>query len=121
MTEEIRPRAQFQRVAQVIRERIGQGVYPVGSQLPSIAALAVELESSHMTVKQALATLSSEGVVASRRGVPAEVVAAPSSEQPLSVAERLARVEGVISSLEERVSVLEDHTSHPSGQRPPSP
>ena len=53
MEEETRPRAQFQRVAQVIRERIGQGVYPVGSRLPPIAVLATELDSSHMTIKQA--------------------------------------------------------------------
>jgi GntR family transcriptional regulator len=121
MEEETRPRAQFQRVAQVIRERIGHGVYPVGSRLPPIAVLATELDSSHMTIKQALATLSSEGVIASRRGVPAEVVASPSTGKPLSVAERLARVEGIIGSLEERVSAIEGHASHPSGDHAPSP
>lgn len=121
MEEEIRPRAQFQRVAQVIRERIGGGIYPVGSRLPSIAVLAAELGSSHMTIKQALGTLSKEGVIASRRGVPAEVIATPSFEQPASVAERLAHVEGVVSSLEARVSAIEGHAPHPSRHGPSSP
>lgn len=65
-----------------------------------------------MTIKQALTTLSGEGVVASRRGVPAEVLAMPSGQQPVTVAERLARVEDVITLLEERVAALEDHDSH---------
>jgi GntR family transcriptional regulator len=114
MEEEVQPRAQFQRVASVIRERIAQGVYPVGSRLPSIGTLADDLESSHMTIKQALATLSSEGVIASRRGVPAEVIAEPILGQPASIAERLARVEGVINSLEKRVAAIEGHAHHSS-------
>lgn len=119
--EHVRPRARFQWVAQVIRGRISAGVYPVGSRLPSIGALGAELEASHMTIKQALSTLADEGVIASRRGVPAEVVAVPAGGEPLSMAERLARVEGVLGSLEERVAAIEGHASHPSDESAPSP
>lgn len=114
MEEAIRPRAQFQRVAREIRGQIGDGIYPVGSRLPSIAALAAEFESSHMTIKQALGELSHEGVIASRRGVLAEVVAVPSVDPPSSVADRLARVESDLRSLEDRIAAIEDHGSHPS-------
>jgi DNA-binding GntR family transcriptional regulator len=99
-------------VAGSIRERISRGVYPVGSRLPAIGALADEFKTSHMTVKQALSTLSSEGVVASRRGVPAEVIAIPSPGPQPSLAERLASVEGALQSLEERVTAMEGHDSN---------
>jgi DNA-binding GntR family transcriptional regulator len=104
-----RPLAQFQRVAQVIRERVVDGQYKVGSQLPSIAALAKEFGYSHMTIKQALAALASEGVVSSRRGVRAEVIAQPSATAPASIADRLTRVEQHVERLNRRVEALEDH------------
>ena len=119
--DDVRPLARFQLVAKVIRDRISGGTYPVGSRLPSIAALGSELDASHMTVKQALATLVDEGVIASRRGVPAEVLAVPAAGTPLSVAERLTRVESVIDALEHRVSAIEDHGSNSSDDRASSP
>ena len=112
--DDVRPLARFQLVAKVIRDRISGGAYPVGSRLPSIATLGSELDASHMTVKQALATLVDEGVIASRRGVPAEVVAIPTTGEPMSVAERLSRVESMIDALGQRVSAIEDHSSNSS-------
>lgn len=115
-----RPLARFQQVAKAIRDRVIDGSYPVGSRLPSITALGEELGVSHMTVKQALATLIDEGVVASRRGVPAEVLSVPSpDDEPLSLAERLVRVESALGLLDQRVSAIESHDSHPTGDRAP--
>jgi DNA-binding GntR family transcriptional regulator len=120
--DDTRPLARFQQVAMVIRDKISDGSYPVGSRLPSIAALGAELGVSHMTVRQALATLADEGVIASRRGVPAEVIAVPvQDDEPLSVAERLARVESALGLLDERVSAIEDHGSHPTRDAAPQP
>ena len=119
--EDVRPLARFQVVAKVIRGRISDGVYPVGSRLPSIAALGTEFDVSHMTVKQALTTLADEGVIASRRGVPAEVLAAPTTSEPLSVAARLALVEHALGALEERVSAIEVHDSKSNSGRASSP
>lgn len=110
--DDVRPLARFQLVANVIRTRISDGTYPVGSRLPSISSLGAEFDVSHMTVKQALTALVDEGVIASRRGVPAEVLAVPATEQPLSLAARLARVESALGALETRVSAVEIHGSN---------
>ncbi|BAK33756.1 putative GntR family transcriptional regulator [Microlunatus phosphovorus NM-1] len=114
-----RPLARFQLVAKVIRTRISDGTYPVGSRLPSISGLGAEFDVSHMTVKQALNTLADEGVIASRRGVPAEVLAAPATEEPLSLAARLARVESALGALEKRVTAVEIHGSNLTQSEPP--
>jgi DNA-binding GntR family transcriptional regulator len=120
--DDARPLARFQQVANVIRDKISDGSYPVGSRLPSIAALGAELGVSHMTVKQALATLVDEGVIASRRGVPAEVVAVPAQQaEPLTLVQRLARVESRLGVLDQRVSAIESHGSHSSENTPPQP
>lgn len=117
-----RPLARFQLVAKAIRDRINAGSYPVGSRLPSIAALGADFRVSHMTVKQALAMLVDEGVIASRRGVPAEVVSLPAAEsQPMPLAERLARLEYAVGSLDQRVSAIEDHAFHSSENDAPQP
>ena len=58
--DDSRPLARFQQVAKVIRDKISDGSYPIGSRLPSIAALGADFRVSHMTVKQALATLVDE-------------------------------------------------------------
>jgi hypothetical protein len=64
-------------------------------------------------VKQALATLVDEGVIASRRGVPAEVVSLPvQDDEPLSLADRIGRVEDALAVLNQRVSAIEGHDSH---------
>ncbi len=122
MTEDAtQPLAQFQRIAQVIRDRVTTGEYPVRSQLPSIASLADELGCSHMTIKQALATLGAEGVISTRRGVRAEVVGLPSTGPSPTVTERLSRVEAQVSELAHRLGALEDHgdksTGHPRSAR----
>ena len=120
--DDARPLARFQQVAKVIRDKISDGSYPVGSRLPSIAALGAEMGVSHMTVKQALATLVDEGVIASRRGVPAEVVAVPAHEnEPMSLAQRLTRVENALGLLDQRVSAIESHDTHPSDNAAPQP
>ena len=117
-----RPLARFQHVASAIRNKISDGSYPVGSRLPSIAALGTDLGVSHMTVKQALAMLADEGVIASRRGVPAEVLAVPAAaDEPLSLAERLARVENTLGILDQRVSAIESHNTDPTGNAAPEP
>jgi GntR family transcriptional repressor for pyruvate dehydrogenase complex len=51
-----------------ILARIAGGVYPVGKRLPAERAMAVELEVSRLTLRQALAGLRRLGVLSSRHG-----------------------------------------------------
>jgi GntR family transcriptional regulator len=58
----------YQQLAKELRDALAGGVYPPGSQLPSEGELAQAFGVARGTVRQALATLASEGLVSTRRG-----------------------------------------------------
>jgi len=57
----------YEQIANVIRERISDGTYPVG-QLPGEAAFAAEFGVARPTVRSALDILAAEGLVRAVRG-----------------------------------------------------
>lgn len=65
------------RIAESLRRAIRAGVYPRGAQLPSERELAEDFDVSRGTVRQALASLRAEGVIASRKGARGVVLAEP--------------------------------------------
>jgi len=67
-------------IADALRRSIRSGVYERGTQLPSERELAEEFDVSRGTVRQALATLRAEGVVASRKGARGVVLAEPRAQ-----------------------------------------
>ena len=60
--------ARHEQIADELRQAIGRGEYATGDQLPSESELATRHHASRGTVRQALATLSAEGLVGSRQG-----------------------------------------------------
>lgn len=71
------------RLADELRDEIETGAYPRGSRLPSEHVLAGRHDVARGTVRQALATLRSEGAIAVRRGS-RPVVLGPSRTQSFS-------------------------------------
>ncbi len=61
-------RVGYQQVAAELRADVDVGAYPPGSRLPSESELARAYGVARGTVRQALATLASEGLVSSRQG-----------------------------------------------------
>ncbi|OUR77860.1 hypothetical protein A9Q83_10135 [Alphaproteobacteria bacterium 46_93_T64] len=55
-------------IANVLRERISDGYYEVGSLLPTEAAYAIEFSASKQTVRNAVRLLQDWGLAFSRRG-----------------------------------------------------
>ncbi|MET9313091.1 winged helix-turn-helix domain-containing protein [Kribbella sp. NPDC003505] len=107
MTESPTKPRLFEAIAQSLRDAIQQGVHPVGDHLPSIQQLAAKYGASHMTVKNALAVLESEGVLALHAGVPARVVASPKSARPIQA--QLDELRTAVDQLTERLNTLESH------------
>ncbi|MGJ5897754.1 GntR family transcriptional regulator [Streptomyces sp. V2] len=68
---------EFQRIAEVLRARIIEGAYPVGSFLPSQRDLADEFGVSRDTVQRVLKELASEGWIQSRQGSGSRVLKTP--------------------------------------------
>lgn len=69
-------------IADTLRAEIGGGTYAAGDRLPSEGRLADRFGVNRHTVRRALAALSDEGLVHSRRGAGA-FVTAPVTEYPL--------------------------------------
>jgi GntR family transcriptional regulator len=59
----------YREVARKLRSKIKDGVYPLGSKLPTEVELAEELGVNRVTVNRALATLRAEGWTRTHRGV----------------------------------------------------
>lgn len=58
----------YEEIASILRDRIAEGVYQVGSFLPTQTELAMEFDASRMTVKKAVEMLIIEGLVYSKQG-----------------------------------------------------
>ena len=66
----------YRAIAEELRERIDKGVYPVGSRLPSIAALMQEFDVKGLnTIRDAQQMLVNEGLLRSEQGVGVWVIA----------------------------------------------
>ncbi|GAA3451266.1 GntR family transcriptional regulator [Dactylosporangium matsuzakiense] len=90
----------YRAIADRLRTRIGAGEYRAGCRFPPEAELAREFEVSQVTVRRALAVLREEGLIATRRGRPATVRAAP--QRRAVVLEKGCVVTGRMPSEEER-------------------
>ena len=60
--------SKYERIANILRERIAQGVYPVDSLLPTQTELSTEFNASRMTIKKAVDILTIEGLIYSKQG-----------------------------------------------------
>ncbi|MEV0469612.1 GntR family transcriptional regulator [Streptomyces prunicolor] len=65
---------EFRRVAEELRVRMADGVYPLGSYLPAQAALAAGFGVSRNTVQRVIEELRSEGWIESRQGKGSRVI-----------------------------------------------
>lgn len=59
--------AAYWQLAQLLRDRIRDGVYPAGATLPGEKTLSQEHEVSRETVRKAIGELRKEGLVVTRR------------------------------------------------------
>ena len=64
------------RIRKVLEARVRDGVYPVGSLMPTEIELAAEFDASRFTVREALRHLTENGYVERRQGVGTRVIAA---------------------------------------------
>lgn len=65
----------YRQLADVLREPIADGVFPVGSELPKEASIAERFGVSLITVRQALRELETDGLIRKRSAKPAIVTA----------------------------------------------
>ncbi|HEU5029257.1 MAG TPA: winged helix-turn-helix domain-containing protein [Spirillospora sp.] len=59
----------YAHIANALRQRITDGIYAPGDQLPGEAALCAEFGVARNTVRRALSTLETDGLITARPGV----------------------------------------------------
>ncbi|WP_194921440.1 GntR family transcriptional regulator [Catenulispora rubra] len=80
MAEVVRADALHRQLANIIREAIESGEYPIGSLLPSEDALGKQHKVSRSTVRLALNTLRMQGLIAVRVGSGSTVLPGPDAK-----------------------------------------
>ena len=66
--------AKYEEIANILRERILDGTYPVDSFLPHQTDLVEEFNVSRMTIKKAVNVLTFEGLVYSKQGMGTKIL-----------------------------------------------
>src|SRR6478735_10663403 len=66
----------YRQLADILREPIGNGTFPVGGELPKEAVIAERFGVSLITVRQALRDLEADGLIKKRSAKPAVVTSA---------------------------------------------
>lgn len=64
----------YQSLAALLSQRIREGIWPVGSNLPSETVLCRTFNTSRHTLRHALQTIESSGLILRRQGAPTQVI-----------------------------------------------
>lgn len=75
----------YLQIADLMRQRIARGQWPLGDKLPSLETLVEEFGVARLTVRQAVDLLAREGLVSPQQGRGTFVTAVPERQQWLKV------------------------------------
>ena len=98
----------YAQLADALRERIVKGAWPVGSQIPTLPALAKEFDVGLITVRQAVQILRDEKLVAPEQGRGTFVRAKPQVHPRMRVETSLRGLAELYRKLAPRVLPLEE-------------
>src|ERR1700739_1565704 len=114
MSQAISSEHRYLQIARTLRKEIVDGVYPVGSQLPTEHQLCERFAVSRYTIREALRRLREENPVAARPRAGTRVVPRPASssyaQDTMSIDDLLAFAAGAQLTIEsnEMVSIDDD-------------
>jgi GntR family transcriptional regulator len=75
----------YLQIADLMRQRIARGQWPLGEKLPSLEALVEEFGVARVTVRQAMELLARDGLVSPQQGRGTFVTALPAQDKWLKV------------------------------------
>jgi GntR family transcriptional regulator len=103
----------YSQIAEVLRQRIGKGVWSRGETIPTLKELMDEFSVAKVTVRRATKMLEQEGLLAPLRGRGTIVTAEPRKRRPLRVETKLADLIEMYSGDVPEVFNLEEDYSSP--------
>src|SRR4051812_39799480 len=102
-------RKQYVRIADDLRKSIATGRYPIGESLPPTKDLAERYGVAGMTISNAMAVLRDEGLIKTRQGAQALVIATPDApaeaEEP-EAGEEFALIMQAVQAIRDDVAGL---------------
>ena len=123
MSQAITGEHRYLQIARTLRKEIVDGVYPVGSQLPTEHQLCERFAVSRYTVREALRRLREDNLVASRPRAGTRVVPRPASssyaQDVMSIDDLLAFAAGAQLTIESNAMVtIDDDLAAETGLAP---
>jgi GntR family transcriptional regulator len=104
----------YAQVADALRSRIAKGIWPVGSKIPPLPALAKEFGAALITVRQAIQLLKAEKLVAPEQGRGTFVLNKPQTHPKMRVETSLSGLADLYRESNPRVTVLEEGMAAPA-------
>lgn len=103
----------YAQVADALRERIVKGTWPIGTQIPTLPALAQEFGVGLITVRQAVQVLKNERLVAPEQGRGTFVRDKPQTHPKMRVETSLPRLADLYRQLAPKVLPLDEGMAMP--------
>jgi len=103
----------YTQVADVLRERIGKGVWPMGHRIPNLNDLSEEFDVASITVRQAIQMLKAEGLLSPEQGRGTFVRGKPPTHPRMQVATSLKKLADLYRKLNPGLIPLEEGSRMP--------
>jgi GntR family transcriptional regulator len=108
------PVPRYLRLAQLLRQRIEKGVWVSGEHLPKLEDLMAEFDVARVTVRQAIALLSQEGLVSAVRGKGTIVQALPPRHSSLRLETSLAEMANAYRNDQPTLTLIDEGLAQPA-------
>lgn len=118
------PVPRYFQLADLFRQRIARGTWPVGHRLPSLDELTVEFDLARVTVRQAIELLAREGLVSRQQGRGTFVTSRPGRDRFISVVGSLAELARGYEDTQPKIMNIDEDVGSPplaEGEGAPAP
>nr|WP_208449929.1 MULTISPECIES: GntR family transcriptional regulator [unclassified Burkholderia] len=107
------PAPLYLQIADVMRQRISRGAWPVGHRLPSLEKLMAEFGVARITVRQAVELLARDGLLSSQQGRGTFVTAQPANDRWLNVVTSLDALSRVYQGTKTQIIAIDESAAAP--------
>lgn len=118
------PVPRYLQLADLFRQRIARGTWPLGHRLPSLEELAAQFDVARVTVRQAIELLAREELVSRQQGRGTFVTGNPGRGRFISVVGSLAELARGYEDTQPKIINIEENVASPplaDGEGTPAP
>ncbi|RYF73461.1 MAG: GntR family transcriptional regulator, partial [Comamonadaceae bacterium] len=108
------PIPRYLQMADLLRQRIGRGVWAQGDRLPSLETLSAEFGVARVTMRQAIELLARDGLVSPQQGRGTFVTALPARDRWLGVVTTLDELSRMYRDTDPQIVNIDESTLPPA-------